>query len=71
MSDPQPLKLVASVSEIDSPLITPLQQVVIFINNLGFICELEPQRLPKKAFELSPCSSPNLEESDGGIGVRG
>lgn len=71
MSDPQPLKLVALVSETDTPLIPPLQQVIIFIYNLGFICEVEPKRLPKEPFELSICSYGGSEDSDGGIAGGG
>jgi hypothetical protein len=71
MSDLKPLKLVALSSKADEPLIPPLQQVDIFINSLGYICELKPQRLPKESFDPRPCPSPDLEDIDEGIGTKG
>jgi hypothetical protein len=71
MSDLHDLKLLASVPKSGEPFIPPLQQVVIFINNLGYICGLDPQWEPKEPFEISPCSSDNFEDSDGGIRIGG
>jgi hypothetical protein len=71
MSDLHLLKLVALAPKSDEPFIPPLQQVVIFISNLGYICGLEPQLVPNEAFELSHCSSGDSEQSDGGIGIGG
>jgi hypothetical protein len=55
----------------DEPLIPPFQQVIIFVKMLGYICELEPQWLPKEAFEPHPCSSPDLEDLDEGVEAKG
>jgi hypothetical protein len=71
MSDFHPLNLVAFASEPDEPLIPPLEQVVIFTKMLGYICELEPQRLPKKPFDFQPCPFPDPENSDEGVGIKG
>jgi hypothetical protein len=71
MSDLNLLKLVTLSSRADVPLIPPLQQVVIFINNLGYICELEPQWVPNEPFEISFCSSDNSETQMEALGLRG
>jgi hypothetical protein len=71
MSDLKRLKLVACASEADEPLIPPLQQVDIFINSLGYISALEPQRQPKEPFERQPCPISMEENLDGGIEADG
>jgi hypothetical protein len=71
MSAPHPLKLVALAPKSDESLIPPQQQVVIFITNLGYICDLKPERLPTEHFEISLCSSDNVEDTDGEIGTEG
>jgi hypothetical protein len=70
MSDPLPLTLVAFTSKIDVPLVPPLEQVLIFITNLGYICALEPQRLPKEPFKRRPCQ-PDSEDLDDGVKSKG
>lgn len=71
MSDLYPLNLVALVSNIDKPLIPPVQQVLIFIKILGSICGLKPQRLPEKPFKRLPCPSPDPEDLDEGVETQG
>jgi len=71
MSDQHRLKLLASVSKSDEPLIPPLQQVEIFVNSLGYICEQKPQLLPKEPFELQPCPISMGEDLEGSIEAGG
>jgi hypothetical protein len=71
MSDPLPLTLVAFTSKIDEPWVPPLQQVVIFTKILGYICDLEPQRLPKESFDPRPCPTPDSEDLDEGVKSKG
>jgi hypothetical protein len=69
MSDP--LNLVALASKIDEPLFPPLEQVVIFVKILGYICDLKPQRLPERRFQRLPCPSSDTEDVDEGIWSQG
>lgn len=67
MSDPRPLKLKALTWKSDMPWIPPLEQVIIFTKILGYICDREPQWLPKKTFSRRPCVPSEAEEVDEGI----
>jgi hypothetical protein len=71
MNDLTPLKLVALASKAGEPLIPPLEQVVIFIDTLGYICELEPQLLPEKPFKRLPCPSRDPDDLDEGVESQG
>jgi hypothetical protein len=59
------LNLVALVTEMDKPLIPPLERVVIFTKILGHICDLEPQQLPENSFVPGPCPPSDLDLDEG------